>query len=124
MTSVTAVSQIEYRRRAASAPTPAPIRTSKTIAATASLEVLTSFGPQDLGDRAALDVVLAHVPLDEMPDVRDVLHGQRLVEPVVLAQLLDHGGVAGALAAGQRADRVARDDEQTGEEDQRRAEED
>ena len=63
---------------------------------------------------------LAEVARQHALDPVDVLHGDRLIEPVLLADLLDHGGIA--LLAGHHQRRIARQ-QMLQREDQHRHEE-
>eukprot|EP01022_Parablepharisma_sp_SALTPOND_P021764 TRINITY_DN435_c0_g2_i1.p1 TRINITY_DN435_c0_g2~~TRINITY_DN435_c0_g2_i1.p1 ORF type:complete len:1135 (-),score=399.44 TRINITY_DN435_c0_g2_i1:1781-5185(-) len=69
-------------------------------------------GRQAFGDhqrhRLAIDCRVAQVQVDQAPQVVAQAHRDRIIEPVILAQAGNHGGVAAAHLRHQRIDGIAR----------------
>ena len=75
--------------------------------------------PEVVRDRLVREGRLPEIAVDEVLQVDQVAHGQRLVEAVVLLEGLDRLGIRGRLLAEVRRRRVARDELREHERDER-----
>ena len=75
--------------------------------------------PEVVRDRLVRERRLPEVAVDEVLQVDQVPHRERLVEPVVLLEGLDRRGIGGRLLAEVRRRRVARDELGEHERDER-----